>query len=97
MTESKPEYYGIGDPEVLTHQDRDECIEAHLDNFHPEPFPETVKVVEYQRMEVSLSIALVGGARRGRDRPRLDEDYGGDGHDADPRGDGCDPGFERDG
>ena len=81
--ESKVEYYGIGDPDHLTHEDRDECIEAYLDSTHPEPFPDTVTVVSYQRMTVSLSDTWVEGMAEDWIE-RLDEDYGGDGHEQTP-------------
>ena len=58
--ESKVEFYGIGDPEDLTHEDRDECIEAYLDSTHPEPFPDTVTVVSYRRM-IGVAIGHMGG------------------------------------
>ena len=77
--ESKAEFYGIGDPDVLVHEDRDECIEAYLDSTHPEPFPDTVTVVSYQRMTVGAGDVDPEGIAEVAIE-RLEEEYGGEDH-----------------
>ena len=77
--DNQAEFYAIGDPEVLVHQDRDECVEAYLDDIEPGDFPETVTVVSYGRMAASLSDVWAEGMAEDVIE-RLDEDYGGEDH-----------------
>lgn len=79
MKEKQPDYWGLEDADRLYHDDKDEAIEAILEDMEPEP--ETIEICGFVTMEINV---------KGYDPledilERLDEEYG------DPDGDPTKP------
>jgi hypothetical protein len=80
--ERKPDYWGAHEEERLVHEDKDEAIEAILDDCAE--MPETIKVCGYARMRPNIIEAYKGDVLE-RLLESLDEEH------ADPDGDSTEP------
>ena len=68
-------FYGREDEEVLIHEDINEAIYEQLDEM-PQPFPKTITIFEWKRMELPLVIREDGRDLLDHIEEGLNDDYG---------------------